>query len=168
MILDDLKIHYKLVDKDTYEITDVDGEIIVDDDNYCFMHGNKWIFIPKKSQFIEEIISAYNEGFDEFDEALDKYYYKKEYISLEKINKRPLKYFYTNPTKKDPRVYFVFRKKRFYFTDFIRVQNNPWIGKLYVPRFIHGYMPISYDFAYFMELCEDNEHVNLYCNQTKS
>lgn len=168
MILDDLKIHYKIVDKNTYEITDVDGEIIEEDKDFLFMHGNKYISVPKNSQFIEEIISAYNDGFDEFDEALNRYYYKKEYLPLEKLNKTPLKYYYTNPTKKEPRVYFVFRKKRYYFTDFIRVYDNPWTGKLYLPRFIHGYMPISYDFAYFMELCEDNEHVNLYCNQTSS
>lgn len=50
---------------------------------------------------------------------------------------------------------------RYYLEDFIRCHNNPWLGYVEFPEFIHGYEDNNYYDPLYIEILDDKE-VNIY------
>ena len=56
---------------------------------------------------------------------------------------------------------FWFDNRRYFISDFIKVQNNPWIGNLDYPEYIHAMETDNYYDPLYVELIGDSQ-VNIY------
>lgn len=56
---------------------------------------------------------------------------------------------------------FWWNNRRYFLQDFIRCHNNPWIGSVEFPEYIHAYEADQYVNPLFIELIGD-EHINIY------
>ena len=68
-LLAELAIPYRK-DGDTFELTDVGGQITVHKDFASFVHGNREIRINYTHLAFKKLLAAYGEGFDEFETCL--------------------------------------------------------------------------------------------------
>lgn len=71
-LLDRLGIAYEIVDENAIDLPDVGGHIDKAYGQYWFVHGNREAWCKGNSPHLKEIVTAYNEGFDEFEEVCDK------------------------------------------------------------------------------------------------
>lgn len=56
---------------------------------------------------------------------------------------------------------FWWNNRRYFLQDFIRCHNNPWIGSVEFPEYIHAYEADQYVNPLFIELIGD-KHINIY------
>lgn len=56
---------------------------------------------------------------------------------------------------------FWWNNRRYFLQDFIRCHNNPWIGSVEFPEYIHAYEADQYVNPLSIELIGD-EHINIY------
>ncbi len=56
---------------------------------------------------------------------------------------------------------FWFNNRRYFISDFTRTRNNPWIGNLDFPEYIHGMETDNYYDPLYIELLRDDQ-VNIY------
>lgn len=77
-----------------------------------------------------------------------------------KLNRRPLKIYFTSPVKKESRAYFRFRGQNIYLDNVLR-KNTPWNSEQNLPDFIHGIYD-NYPFRTYVEITPDTNYANLY------
>lgn len=85
-------------------------------------------------------------------------------MSFKRVNPSPIEVesvIDEHDENRDFELSFWFNNRRYYMNDFIRVHNNPWIYDDY-PEYIHGYESENYYKPLYIELLEDNEHINVY------
>ena len=85
-------------------------------------------------------------------------------MSFKRVNPSPIEVesvIDEHDENRDFELSFWFNNRRYYMNDFIRVHNNPWIYDDY-PEYIHGYESENYYNPLYIELLEDNEHINVY------
>ena len=71
-LLDELGIAYEILDENAVDLPDVGGTIYKMYGQYWFVHGNREVWCRAKSPYLKEIVTAYCDGFDEFEEVCEK------------------------------------------------------------------------------------------------
>ena len=85
-------------------------------------------------------------------------------MSFKRVNLSPIEVEYVvdeHDENRDFEASFWCNNRRYYISDFIRVHENPWIYDDF-PEYIHAYEAENYYKPLYIELLDDNEHVNAY------
>ena len=89
-------------------------------------------------------------------------------IKIIKLNSKPLTIFHSKPKIKEIRAFFQYNGTNYYLDEFTEVKNNPWNKETGLTGYIHTMKNPNYryptyiQYPTYIEICEDNKHVNFY------